>query len=115
MALLNERGLANPIVEVVRLQKEAMAEEEIYRREFAFMSDGTVFTRITNQQGKSRGWSLVPQGWKNPEDLDRLAANQKAKGWTAIWHPAYDPALKEFTRFVPAVGLFSPERQIFQC
>ena len=112
MALLDEHGLVNPIVEVVRLQKDAMAEEENYRREFAFMSDGTVFTRVINQEGESRGWSLVPQVWKNPEDLDRLAANQKTKGWKAIWHPAYDPAIKEFTRFVPAAGLFSPEGPI---
>lgn len=109
MALTYEHGAVDDIVEVVRMQKEAMVEGEIYRREFAFMSDGMVFTRVTNQEGESRGWSLVPQTWKNPEDLDRLASNQKAKGWTAIWHPAYDPGLKEFTRFVPVAGLVGPE------
>jgi hypothetical protein len=112
MARLDEHGPVDPIVEVVRLHKDAMTEEESYRREFAFMSDGTVFTRVTDQEGGSRGWSLVPQTWKYPEDLDRLAANQKAKGWTAIWHPAYDPALKEFTRFVPAAGLLGSEGPI---
>ncbi len=112
MALLDGRALMDPIVEVVRLQKEAVNEEGINRWEFAFMSDGTVFTRVTNQEGESRGWSLVPQTWKCPEDLDILAANQKAKGWTAIWHPAYDPAIREFTQFVPAEGLFTPEGTI---
>ncbi len=108
MALVDEHGPVDEIVEVVRLQKDAMAEGEILRREFAFMSDGTVFTRVSNAEGESRGWSLVPKTWNNPSDLDRLAANQKAKGWTAIWHPAYDPALKEFTRFVPVEGLVGP-------
>ena len=112
MALPDGPSPVDHIVEVVRLQKEVMAEAETYRREFAFMSDGTVFTRVADLEGESRGWSLVPQTWNNPEDLDRLAANQKAKGWLAIWHPAYDPALKEFTRFVPAAGLLSPERPI---
>ncbi len=110
MAILDEQGQCYPIVEVVRLQKDTLSDEGVYRREFAFMSDGTVFTRVINQEGETRGWSLAPQTWRNPEDLDLLAANQKAKGWTAMWHPAYDPALKEFTRFVPAAGLFAPER-----
>lgn len=111
MARIDEHGAVDSIVEVVRLQKEAMAEGEIYQREFAFMSDGTVFTRVSNREGEGRGWALVTQTWKNPADLDRLAANQKAKGWTAIWHPAYDPALKEFTRFVPIEGLAGPGGQ----
>ncbi len=84
------------------MHKEAMAEDEILQREFAFMSDGTVFTRVSKNEGENCGWKLVPKTWKNPEDLEHLAANQEAKGWTAAWHPAYDPSLKEFTRFVPA-------------
>lgn len=112
MALLDEQDFSYSIVEVVRLQKDALADEVAYRREFAFMSDGTVFTRVTSQDGESRGWSLAPQTWKYPEELDLLAANQKAKGWTAIWHPAYDPAIREFTRFVPAEGLLTSEGTI---
>ncbi len=114
MAPIKEPVVIEPIVEVVRMQKkDTMTEGEVYRREFAFMSDGTVFTRISNQEGEGRGWSLIPQTWKNPQDLERLAKAQKTKGWTAIWHPAYDPALKEFVRFVPVEGLVCDKEVAF--
>jgi hypothetical protein len=109
MAPINEPGTVAAVIEVVRLQKDAMAEGEIFRREFAFMSDGSVFTRVSNQQSESRGWVAVPKVWTGRTALETLVANQKAKGWTAIWHPAHDPALQEFTRFVPAEGLLGPE------
>ncbi len=101
---IEQAAFGNP-VEVLRLQKDAMAEGQIFHREFAFMSDGKVFTRVNNLAGEGRGWIQVPQDWRDRGQLEHLAANQAAKGWTAIWHPAHDPALKEFTKVVPAEGL----------
>jgi hypothetical protein len=109
MAPSDERDTVESVIEVVRLQKDAMAEGEIFRREFAFMSDGSVFTRVSNQQSESPGWTAVPKIWTGRAALETLVSNQKAKGWTAIWHPAHDPALQGFTQFVPAAGLLGSE------
>ncbi len=113
MALIETYHAEDAVVEIVRLQKEVMADGDIFQREFAFMSDGTVLTRVTNQENESPGWMPVPKNWSSPKTLENLVVNQKAKGWTAIWHPAHDPALKEFSQFIPAAGLVDSKVLLF--
>ncbi len=113
MALIETYHAEGAVVEIVRLQKEVMADGDLFQQEFAFMSDGTVLTRVTNQENESSGWMPAPKNWSSPKVLENLVVSQKAKGWTAIWHPAHDPALKEFFQFVPAAGLVNPEGPLF--
>jgi hypothetical protein len=83
------------VYEVLRLEREVMADGILWRVEFAFMSDGTCFKKVTmncySDDENSTGWNFIPKYWREPNELYNLAYHQIEKGWNAMWHPRFKP------------------------
>lgn len=85
--------------EILHLEITVKIEENIWTREYAFMSDHTVYTRVFCNGG-THGWSRVQKLWENRDALAAIAQAQAKKGWQVTWNPAYDPGIAEYRKEV---------------
>ena len=83
--------------EILHLRKRMRLDGDIYDREVSYMSDHQVFHRFAKNGDWGQGWSYWKL-WYTLEEVYGIAAKKREKGWTTLYHPAYIPGIKEFTK-----------------
>jgi|GEM_PF-1074520 len=83
--------------EVLHLKKRMWLDGGIYEREVAYLSDHQTFHRFAKNGDWGRGWSFWKL-WRTLDEIYRIAAKKREKGWTITYHPAYIRGIKEFSK-----------------